>query len=75
MKAFNPIVIDQLKADLAELDEHEIEIDGIKLRPSECYHFDVSPRHVLFNTNCPEALRNKVEAIIEKHFPATATGE
>lgn len=61
--------IEALKHELRELDQHEIDADGVKLRPSECYRFELSPLHVLFNTNCPDALKEKVQAIIHKHFP------
>jgi hypothetical protein len=71
MKPVTTETEERIKAELARLDEEEIDVEGIKLKPSDCYHFDVSPRHVLFNTNCPDELRTKVEEIIQKHLPGT----
>jgi hypothetical protein len=58
---------ERIRAELAELDKQEIIVDGIKLKPSECYRFDLSPNHVLFNTNCPDELKKRVQNIIYKH--------
>jgi hypothetical protein len=66
-KLQNDLLKEKIKAELAELDKQEIEVDGIKLKPSECYHFDLSPNHVLFNTNCPDDLKKQVQNIISKH--------
>jgi hypothetical protein len=60
-------LITKLKRELDELDTESVEIDGIKLKPSQCYHFGTSPAHVLFNTNCPESLKIRVQAIIDKY--------
>jgi hypothetical protein len=60
--------IERIKAELSELDRQMVDADGIQLKPSQCYHFESSPLHVLFNTNCPDALRQKVEDIISRHI-------
>jgi hypothetical protein len=60
-------VIEKLKAELGELDRDAVIIDGIHLKPSQCYHFDIDPVHVLFNTNCPDSLKEKVQAILLKY--------
>ena len=59
--------MNRLKRELDELDSEPVEIDGITLKPSQCYHFGTSPAHVLFNTNCPESLKTKVQAIIARY--------
>lgn len=55
--------------ELNELDSEMVEVDGNQLKPSQCYHFETDPVHLLFNTNCPETLKEKVNAIIAKHLP------
>jgi hypothetical protein len=66
-KTLSPETIERLRAELQDLDRFLVEIDGVKLKPSQCYRFDVDPMHVLFNTNCPEGLRNKIESILFKY--------
>jgi hypothetical protein len=53
---------------LMQLDRDLVEADGIRLKPSQCYRFETNPPHVLFNTNCPDALRQKVQDIISRHI-------
>jgi hypothetical protein len=62
-------IINRIQAELNELDANPVEIDGKKLKPSQCYHFNISPAHVLFNTNCPDTLRQRVEEILAKYLP------
>lgn len=61
-------IIEKVKAELGELDRFYVEIDGRRLKPSQCYRFDTNPAHVLFNTNCPEELRKKVQSILSKYL-------
>ena len=67
-EALNPAIIEQLKLELNALDRDLVEIDGIRLKPSQCYRFEVDPVHVMFNTNCPDSLKQKVETILSKHL-------
>jgi hypothetical protein len=60
--------IDNLITELNDLDKDLVEIDGTVLKPSQCYHFETNPVHMLFNTNCPEALKQKIQAILAKHL-------
>jgi hypothetical protein len=60
--------IERIKVALTELDQEMVDADGVLLKPSQCYHFDVDPVHVLFNTNCPDDLREKVQRIIASHI-------
>lgn len=68
MRKVSPDILERVKAELGELDRQFIEIDGKRLKPSQCYRFDVNPAHVLFNTNCPDELKKKIHAILSKHL-------
>lgn len=59
----------QIKKDLEKLNETDMVIDGRKVKPCTCYYFDTDPLHVLYNTNCPEMLKNEIERIIKTHIP------
>ena len=63
-------MIKKLRAELDLLDQDLVEIDGIKLKPSKCYYFGANPGYILFNTNCPESLKEKVESILLKYKQA-----
>ena len=60
---------DQIITALSHLDHETIQIDGASLKPSECYYFSSDPLHVLFNTNCPETLKEKISGIVKKYYP------
>jgi hypothetical protein len=51
-----------------DLDKEPVEFGDIRMKPSQCYTFSLNPPHVLFNTNCPDSLREKVPAILLKYF-------
>lgn len=63
-------ILDKVQAELNELDHELVEIDGHPMKPSQCYHFSTDPAHVLFNTNCPDSLKERVQAILHKYIPA-----
>ena len=65
--SFSPEVILQVKKELEQLDLDTIQVDGLELKPSQCYHFGLSPAHVLFNTNCPDTLKERVQSILSKY--------
>ena len=56
--------------ELMLLDQVPVQLEGKILKPSQCYHFEKDPFHLLFNTNCPDALKEKVQSIVKKHVPA-----
>jgi len=58
-------------AELKELDKEPVEFDGIRMKPSQCYTVSLNPPHVLFNTNCPDSIRDRVLAILSKYFKET----
>ena len=64
---YNPEILSRVKNELAQLDMAMIDVDGVQLKPSQCYTFGLSPTHVLFNTNCPDSLKQRIESIISKY--------
>ena len=68
MRKITRDMLERVKAELGELDRFYVEIDGKKLKPSQCYRFDVDPAHILFNTNCPDELKKKVHSILSKYL-------
>lgn len=68
MRELSPDILEKVKAELGELDQQFVEIDGKRLKPSQCYRFDLDPAHVLFNTNCPDDLKKKVQSILSKYL-------
>jgi hypothetical protein len=63
----------QLLEELRELDRQQIELDGKSFKASQCYHWESDPAHLLFNTNCPADLRDRVESIIAKYVTLNET--
>lgn len=66
-KMQDDLIKERIKQELSALDAEDVDVEGVMLKPSDCYRFDVSPNHVLFNTNCPEELKKKVQQIINKY--------
>jgi hypothetical protein len=64
----NKFDVERIKAELSELDRETVDADGVRLKPSQCYHFEADPLHVLFNTNCPDTLKRRVQEIISRHI-------
>ena len=67
MQAMDPSYFEQFQQELAELDKEMVEVEGKMLRPSQCYHVGIDPAHILFNTNCPIALKDKINAILARY--------
>ena len=55
-----------LKA-LELLDENPVLLDGKQIKASGCYRLSGNPPLVIYNTNCPDDLKKKVEAILLKY--------
>lgn len=66
---FDEAKLNQLKDELNDLDREFVDVDGIKLKPSQCYRFETDPAHILFNTNCPGELKNRIDALMMKYLP------
>jgi hypothetical protein len=60
-------IADKLREELEILEEEYVTLDGKLVKPSTCYRLETDPPHILYNTNCPENLKSKVEAILLKH--------
>jgi hypothetical protein len=58
---------EQFQQELEALDKDTIEVDGKQLKPSQCYHIGIDPTHILFNTNCPATLKDRINAILERY--------
>ncbi len=69
-----PQMVTRIQDELKQLDDESVIIDGIVLKPSQCYHFDSNPAHILFNTNCPDSLKERVQAILAKYSSADEVG-
>jgi hypothetical protein len=65
----HPDLVNKLQTELNDLDRELVKIDGHIMKPSQCYRFSAEPMHVLFNTNCPDTLKERVNAIIAKYSP------
>jgi septum formation topological specificity factor MinE len=66
-RSLSPDVLEKLRAELGELERQSVNVNGQKLKPSQCYRFEADPAHILFNTNCPEGLKKKIQAILSKY--------
>jgi hypothetical protein len=71
---YDTIILDKVRAELNELDNELVEIEGGPLKPSQCYRVGINPLHVLFNTNCPDSLKKRVEAILSKYISPDESG-
>lgn len=58
----------RIKAELQALDGEMVDVEGRKLKPSQCYRFGFDPAHILFNTNCPDSIKRQVKAILDKYL-------
>lgn len=67
-------VINSIRAELQSLDDEIIQIDGNRLKASQCYRFELDPMHVMFNTNCPDHLRERVNSILSKYIHSNESG-
>jgi hypothetical protein len=63
----NDDLLQKIKEELDALEKYPVIVNGRELKPSQCYHIDANPMHVLFNTNCPDSLRDRINSIISKH--------
>jgi hypothetical protein len=64
---------DKIRAELDLLDDELLPMEGKFLKPSQCYYLDADPPYVLFNSDCPEAWREKIEIILLKYLPPDET--
>lgn len=69
MEALKKEELEKLQAELHELEANDIIIDGKHLKPSNCYYVGSNPLHILYNTNCPDTLKQSIENILAKYKP------
>ena len=62
-KEYEQLLLEELKT----LDSQEITLNGTPIKPSQCYHWESDPAHLLYNTNCPPDLKQKLKDIIAKY--------
>jgi hypothetical protein len=62
-------ITEKIKRELDALDQEFVPVDGKYIKPSSCYYFGAHPAHILYNTNCPETLKAKINAILLKYIP------
>jgi hypothetical protein len=73
-RALSQDIVNRIERELMELDREMVDVGGVSLKPSQCYHVDTDPTHVLFNTNCPDDLKKKVNTILSKYIPGYESG-
>ena len=64
-------IASRIKEELKELEKTEVEANGVRMKASQCYHFETDPPHVLFNTNCPSSLKEQIQTILSRHIHRT----
>ena len=69
-KSFTPGSIEKVQVELADLDRGFVSIRGKRVKPSQCYRFDADTGKILYNTNCPDGLKQKIQEILTKHLAA-----
>jgi len=57
----------KIDQELAVLDNEPVLVEGVMLKPSHYYYVGKNPRHILFNTNCPGTLKQRIEAILKRY--------
>lgn len=67
-RSFKTGSIEKVQVELADLDRSFVSIRGKKVKPSQCYRFDADTGNILFNTNCPDGLKQKIQEILMKHL-------
>ena len=60
---------ERLQRELDLLEQEQVQLDGMPLKASQCYKVALDPLHVMFNTNCPDHLRARVQSILSKYIP------
>ena len=61
--------LQKIMGELEELDKDFIDADGVLLKPSQCYYLEMNPFHILYNTNCPDSLKKRIETIVSLYMP------
>ncbi len=56
-----------LSEELAILDQAMVEVNGNLMKPSQCFHIEMDPPHVLYNENCPGSLKEKIGDLLKRY--------
>ena len=67
-RQYNEGALYKLRTDLADLDREWIEVKGRRMKPSQCYRLGTDPVHILYNSNCPEVLKKRIETLLKKYL-------
>ncbi len=59
-----------IAAELEKIDLEPVLLNGHPTKPSSCYRLSGNPPQVIFNTNCPDDVKGKIEAILLKYRTA-----
>ncbi|TMI66412.1 MAG: hypothetical protein E6H07_11105 [Bacteroidetes bacterium] len=57
----------KLVRDLNDLDRQLVKVEGKMIKPSQCFRYETDPFHFMFNTNCPEELKQQVQSIFDRY--------
>jgi hypothetical protein len=60
--------LNKVLGELELLNEEMVKVSGGFLKASQCYRYEISPPHLLFNTNCPDSLKQKINSILFKYL-------
>ncbi|MGC4038649.1 MAG: hypothetical protein QM764_21985 [Chitinophagaceae bacterium] len=61
--------VKKIMTELELLDQGLVEADGLQLKPSQCYYVGTDPFHILYNTNCPDSLKERIDSIVSFYLP------
>ncbi|MEO8173705.1 MAG: hypothetical protein ABI581_11500 [Sediminibacterium sp.] len=56
-----------LQQELDIIEQAHVDVDGVELKPSQCYFIQTDPPHILFNENCPASLKEKIETLLKRY--------
>ncbi|MDB5211976.1 MAG: hypothetical protein JWQ30_2803 [Sediminibacterium sp.] len=56
-----------LQEELDIIENASVEVNGIELKPSQCYFIQTDPPHILFNENCPGSLKERIEELLRRY--------
>ena len=60
-------LLSKFTSELKKLDEQLVEVNGVKIKPSNCYFITNNPSNILFNTYCPSNLKETVKGIVQRY--------
>lgn len=56
-----------LQEELDIIEHAYVNVNGVDLRPSQCYFIQTDPPHILFNENCPASLKERIEELLKRY--------